>query len=164
MIGEMVIVGLEDGFDDDGAWNVEAGGRVSLKLFSKCLALWLLQCDGTASLAETIRCFNTTSFVIRQAVNWRSTLSSDDVGKIVFTGNCLSARNEITDDDMISLIELIARAQNRQLTVSELAEIVRVDNARIDAALAAYVTWSQRHRPGLNFDLADRVVQSQRTL
>jgi ABC-type transporter Mla MlaB component len=110
MIGEMVIVGLEDGFDD----------------------------------------------------NWRSTLSFDDVGKIVFTGNCLSARNEITDDDMISLIELIARAQNRQVSIVELAGIVRVDSACISAALAAYATWSRVNRPGLNFDLAGCVVHNLR--
>ena len=41
-VGAMHITGLETGPDDDGAWNVENGGRISVDLFSRALAIWLI--------------------------------------------------------------------------------------------------------------------------
>jgi len=136
-VGAMLITGLETGPDDDGFWNVENGGRISIDLFSKALAGWLVLQGRDIPISEAQAAFNTTNYVIQQAATWRSTLKASD-GKLAFVRDRHLARAAIDVRELSLIVQVISAAQNAEVTVNDIAILLMVTPAQVREAVEAH--------------------------
>ena len=134
MTGPMSITGLETGSDDDGGWNLENGGRVSIRLFSEALAGWLVLQGNDVPLAEAKATFNTTDFVIRQASTFRKSLDIRH-DKLCFLLDRARAKEAMDDSFLARMIQVIAVGQNEEIAVGLLCTLTRLSRERIEAAV-----------------------------
>jgi hypothetical protein len=131
----MVITGLETGADDDGFWNIENGGRVSIKLFSRVLAAWLVLQGRDVSVAEARATFNTTGFVIGQAASYRRSLDVRG-DKLCFVLDRQKAKEAIDAAMLASVVQVLSFAQNDTVSVSQLCVLMMVPRAQIEGTIA----------------------------
>lgn len=134
MTGPMSITGLETGSDDDGGWNLENGGRVSIRLFSEALAGWLVLQGRDVPLAEAKATFNTTDFVIHQAATFRKSLEIRD-DRLCFVLDLAKAKEALDTSFLSRMIQVITVAQNEEVAVSQLCILTMLSRERIEAAV-----------------------------
>ncbi|RCK37286.1 hypothetical protein [Thalassospira xiamenensis] len=137
MTGPMVITGLETGADDDGFWNIENGGRVSIKLFSRALAAWLVLQGRDVSVAEARSAFNTTGFVIGQAASYRRSLDVRG-DKLCFVLDRQKAKEAIDASMLASVVQVISFAQNDTVRLGQLSVLMMVSRELIEAAICEH--------------------------
>lgn len=137
MTGSMVITGLETGADDDGFWNIENGGRVSIKLFSRALAAWLVLQGRDVSVAEARAAFNTTGFVIGQAASYRRSLDVRG-DKLCFVLDRQKAKEAIDASMLASVVQVISFAQNDTVRLGQLSMLMMVSREVIEAAICEH--------------------------
>lgn len=140
-VGTMLITGLETGPDDDGFWNIENGGRISIDLFSKALAGWLVLQGRDIPISDARAAFNTTTFVIEQAATWRSTLRTCD-GTLIFLRDRQLARTVIDVRELSLIVQVISAAQNAEVTVNDIALLLLLTPAQIREAVEAHAYMS----------------------
>lgn len=137
MTGSMVITGLETGADDDGFWNIENGGRVSIRLFSRALAAWLVLQGRDVSIAEARAAFNTTGFVIGQAASYRRSLDVRG-DKLCFVLDRQRAKEAIDASMLASVVQVISFAQNDTVRLGQLSLLMMVPREVIEAAICEH--------------------------
>jgi len=137
MTGSMVITGLETGADDDGFWNIENGGRVSIRLFSRALAAWLVLQGRDVSVAEARAAFNTTGFVIGQAASYRRSLDVRG-NKLCFVLDRQIAKEAIDASMLASVVQVISFAQNDTVRLGQLSLLMMVPREVIEAAICEH--------------------------
>ncbi|WOI09001.1 hypothetical protein [Thalassospira lucentensis] len=137
MTGSMVITGLETGADDDGFWNIENGGRVSIRLFSRALAAWLVLQGRDVSVAEARAAFNTTGFVIGQAASYRRSLDVRG-DKLCFVLDRQKAIEAIDASMLASVVQVISFAQNDTVRLGQLSVLMMVPREMIEAAIGEH--------------------------
>lgn len=133
-VGAMLITGLETGPDDDGAWNVENGGRISVDLFSRALAVWLILQGRDVTVREASAAFNTTGFVIQQAASWRDSLAAEGE-TLRFTKDRARAKEAIDQSEISRVVQVISAAQNSTVTVREIAILLMLAPEVVRAAV-----------------------------
>lgn len=136
-VGAMHITGLETGPDDDGAWNVENGGRISVDLFSRALAIWLILQGRDVSIREASAAFNTTGYVIAQAASWRETLRVNGEA-LCFTKDRERAREAIDLSALSCAVQVISMAQNAQVATGDVAILMMVSPEKVREAIEAH--------------------------
>lgn len=133
-VGAMCITGLETGPDDDGGWNLENGGRISVRFFSRCLAIWLLLQGRDVSVREASAAFNTTSYVVGQAASWRESLRVDGE-TLRFVKDRARAREAIDLSALSDVVQVISAAQNAEVTVGDVAILLIVPPDKVREAV-----------------------------
>lgn len=63
-----VITALDDSAIDDGGWNCDGSGNISIGLFGNAIQVWAVAQDRPVTVQEAAVAFNTTPAIIRQAV------------------------------------------------------------------------------------------------
>lgn len=138
MTGAVIIAALETGLDDDHGWNNDSSERLSVRLFTEALTVWLILRNSDASLREAQAAFNTTEFVIRQAASFGSELGLG-YGQVFLKGSREAWRAYALELDRLSrAIQVISVAQNAPVSIVLVASLLQISEEEVRQAISEH--------------------------